>query len=95
MLLWLCQDIQSRWPIIKINGHKDHPSARNAGKDCPGKYFPWDKFKQMLKREENKRKIQIFVRFHNPQGVWDVIEKYHPFPDALYQQWADSYKTPG
>ncbi|NLM74485.1 MAG: N-acetylmuramoyl-L-alanine amidase [Clostridiaceae bacterium] len=91
-LVWLCLYCKSKWPVRTINGHLDYDSAKKAEKDCPGKYFPWDKFWQMLKREENKKLIQTFVGFHNPQGVWDAIEKHHPYPDAWYQQWADSYK---
>jgi len=46
--------------------------------------------------EEYKRIIQEHCRFSNPQGVWDVIEKYHPYPEALLMQWARSYNdTPG
>jgi len=46
--------------------------------------------------EEYKRIIQAHCRFSNPQGVWDVIEKYHPYPEALLMQWAKSYeRTPG
>ncbi len=92
-LIELIQDCKSRWPIIAINGHLDYNSAKKEEKDCPGKYFPWDEFRQMLKREEYKSIIQTKTRFHNPQGVWDVIEKHHQFPDALYQQWADSYRV--
>lgn len=45
---------------------------------------------------EYKLIIQERCGFGNPQGVWEVIEKYHPYPEALYQQWADSYtKMPG
>lgn len=95
LLVWTCQDLMSRWPITKIKGHFEYPSAQKEGKDCPGKYFPWDKFWQMLKRAENKRIIQTQVRFSNPKGVWDTVEENHPFPDALYQQWANSYKILG
>ena len=46
--------------------------------------------------EEYKRIIQEKCRFSNPQGVWDVIEQYHPYPEALLMQWARSYtKTSG
>lgn len=45
---------------------------------------------------EYKRIIQERCKFSNPQGVWDVIEKYHPYPEALLMQWARSYNdTPG
>jgi hypothetical protein len=44
---------------------------------------------------EYMRIIQEKCQFSNPQGVWDVIEKYHPYPEALLMQWAYSYKTPG
>ncbi|NLM72585.1 MAG: N-acetylmuramoyl-L-alanine amidase [Clostridiaceae bacterium] len=41
--------------------------------------------------EEYKRIIQERCRFSNPQGVWDVIEKHHPYAEALLMQWARSY----
>ena len=45
---------------------------------------------------EYKRIIQERCKFSNPQGVWDVIEKYHPYAEALLMQWARSYNdTPG
>ena len=45
---------------------------------------------------EYKRVIQEHCNFSNPQGVWDVIEKHHPYPEALLMQWARSYNyTPG
>lgn len=43
-LIWLCNDIKTRWAIKAIKKHADYPSAKQEGKDCPGKYFPWDKF---------------------------------------------------
>lgn len=43
-LIWLCNDIKTRWTIKAIKKHADYPSAKQEGKDCPGKYFPWDKF---------------------------------------------------
>ena len=44
-LIWLCNDIKTRWTIKAIKRkHADYPSAKQEGKDCPGKYFPWDKF---------------------------------------------------
>lgn len=42
--------------------------------------------------ENYKRIIQEKCRFSNPQGVWEVIEKYHPYPEALLMQWARSYE---
>ncbi len=42
--------------------------------------------------EEYKRIIQEHCKFDNPQGVWDVIEKYHPYPVGWLQKWADSYR---
>jgi len=38
----LCDDISSRYKIVAIKRHGDYPSA--VDKDCPGKYFPWDRF---------------------------------------------------
>lgn len=43
-LIWLCNDIKNRWDIKKIKRHAEYPSAKQEGKDCPGEYFPWDKF---------------------------------------------------
>ncbi len=41
---------------------------------------------------EYKRIIQEHCKFDNPQGVWEVIEKYHPYPVGWLQKWADSYR---
>ena len=38
----LCDDICSRYKIVAIKRHDEYPSAK--GKDCPGKYFPWERF---------------------------------------------------
>lgn len=38
----LCHDICARYKIVAIKRHDEYPSAK--GKDCPGKYFPWDRF---------------------------------------------------
>jgi len=40
---------------------------------------------------EYKRIIQEHCKFDNPQGIWDVIEKYHPYHVGWLQKWADSY----
>lgn len=41
--------------------------------------------------EYYRKIIQENVGFHNPEGVWAVIDT-HPFANALYQQWAESYR---
>lgn len=41
-----------------------------------------------------KQKIQAKVGFSNPEGVWKFVDM-HPYAAAWYQQWADSYMTPG
>ena len=38
-----------------------------------------------------KKVIQEHVKFSNPDGVWAVLDQ-HPYANALYQQWAESYK---
>ena len=48
-LVWLIKDIKTRWEIKKIKGHFEYQSAINDGhKDCPGKYFYWDRLNNML-----------------------------------------------
>jgi hypothetical protein len=42
-------------------------------------------------RAENQTIIQAKVQFNNPGDVWIYLDK-HPFADALYQKWAESYK---
>lgn len=47
-LLELVTDIKTRWNIVAIKKHADYPSAIKDGKDCPGKYFPWERFMAQL-----------------------------------------------
>lgn len=95
-LVWLINDIKTRWDIKAIKMHADYPSARREGKDCPGKYFPWEKLMVMLSDPNSVFKyiIQSRCKFSNPEGVWKYVDM-HPYAAAWYQQWADSYKTPG
>jgi N-acetylmuramoyl-L-alanine amidase len=92
-LIWLCNDIKTRWDIKVIKKHADYPSAKSEGKDCPGKYFPWERFMNQLSNPvaEYKVIIQKHCNFSNPEGVWKVIET-HPYSEALLMQWANSYK---
>lgn len=92
-LIWLCNDIKTRWAIKAKKKHADYPSAKQEGKDCPGKYFPWERFMNRLSNPvaEYKVIIQKYCNFSNPEGVWKVIET-HPYPEALLMQWANSYK---
>ena len=41
-MIWLCQDILSRWPIpqTRIVGHSDIAPSRKAD---PGEHFPWQR----------------------------------------------------
>lgn len=95
-LVWLCNDIKTRWNIKSIKRHADYPSAINEEKDCPGRYFPWNRFMAMISDPNAvyKHIIQKHCKFHNPDGVWKVVDT-HPYADAFYMQWANSYKTPG
>lgn len=47
-LIWLVNDIKKRWTIEAVKKHADYPSAQKEGKDCPGKYFPWERFIDLL-----------------------------------------------
>lgn len=91
-LVWLIRDIQTRWKIKAIKKHADYPSAKQEGKDCPGKYFPWNKLINMLADPNSVYKyiIQSHCKFSNPEGVWKVVDT-HPYPNAFYMQWANSY----
>ncbi len=50
-------------------------------------------FKTHDPTQEYKRIIQEHCGFSHPGGVWDVIDKYHPYPEALLQRWSNSYNT--
>lgn len=93
-LVWLCNDIKTRWEIKAIKRHADYPSAKQESKDCPGKYFPWEKFMSMMADPNSVYKyiIQKNCNFSHPEGVWKVVDT-HPYFDAFYMQWANSYKT--
>lgn len=43
---------------------------------------------------EFKRIIQERCGFSNPEGVWKVVDT-HPYPEALYRTWAQSYGNTG
>ena len=47
-LVWLINDIKTRWAIETVKRHADYASAKKEGKDCPGKYFPWNAFIERL-----------------------------------------------
>lgn len=47
-LVWLVNDIKTRWVIEAVKRHADYASAKKEGKDCPGKYFPWAAFIELL-----------------------------------------------
>ncbi len=92
-LIELCMDIKSRWAIKAIKKHSDYSSAQQAKKDCPGRYFPWEQFTLMVHNPflAYQKIIQEKCHFSNPDGVWKVLNT-HPFAEALYKQWVESYK---
>lgn len=45
-LVWLIQDIWSRYPGLELKGHSDFMATT-----CPGPLFPWARLKELLKGE--------------------------------------------
>lgn len=90
-LFCLVNDIRSRHTIKAIKKHADYPSAQ--GKDCPGKYFPWQQFIDSVTDPvpRYKAEIQKHCKFSYPEGVWEYMDK-HPYARDLYKKWAESYK---
>jgi len=62
-LIWLCNDIKTRWDIKSIKKHADYPSAKLEGKDCPGKYFPWNQFIAQMGESMNLIKFQTAAKY--------------------------------
>jgi N-acetylmuramoyl-L-alanine amidase. len=68
----LCDDICSRHRIVAFKRHADYPSAQ--GKDCPGKYFPWNEFVaerriRMVSEEWKNKAVEFVRRFQRETGL--------------------------
>lgn len=68
----LCDDIASRYRIVAIKRHADYPSGK--GKDCPGKYFPWDRFISereigMVSETWKNKAVEFVLRFQRETGL--------------------------
>lgn len=85
--------LKAKVPSIKyVDGH-----CRWNPTSCPGKYFP---LKQMIDAKpvkpikaiglDSKQIIQERCKFSNPDDVWTRLDA-HPYAEALYKKWADSY----
>lgn len=61
-LVWLCNDIKTRWTIEDVKKHAHYPSAIKEGKDCCGRYFPWDKFITQLNEGMTLVKFQTAAK---------------------------------
>ena len=62
-LIWLCNDIKTRWNINAVKKHADYPSAIKEGKDCCGKYFPWNDFILRVNEGMNLVKFQTAAKY--------------------------------
>lgn len=62
-LIWLCNDIKTRHNIVAIKKHADYPSAIKEGKDCCGKYFPWNDFILRVNEGMNLVKFQTAAKY--------------------------------
>lgn len=80
--------------VIEARGTK-YGVVKTKLKDRPWTHwlkYPGIEYKPDI--EYCKSKIQANVNFSHPEGVWEYVGM-HPYAAAWYQQWADSYKTPG
>ena len=76
--------------VIEARG-TNYGVVKTKLKDRPWTHwFKYPGIKYIDEIEYYRKIIQENVGFHNPEGVWAVMDT-HPFAKALYQQWANSY----
>lgn len=96
-ILNLIKDIQSRYPSVKVVGHRDIGAS-----DCPGKYYPLEDIKNDIKNnggltmtqyEELKEEI-TFLREENEKLKSDIDILKNPMIYNYIDKNMPSYYTP-
>jgi len=93
---WAAADeILSKMGFSRLSSEKCHAQWSDGGKFSGSQVRSGSLPRQMPaygdKTAEYKATIQAKCNFGDANGVWAYMDK-HPFPSALYQKWAESYK---
>lgn len=83
---WLIADILSRYPLLKVVGHRELDATA-----CPGKNFP---FAELMEKEEEEVDVSAFVNSLTDEQAYSILEKAQrhaaklPLPDWAKEEYA-------